>query len=70
MTWYKAYIIGWNGKRKMIAGSYEKKEVFDKAKQLADDVGFIVTVEEEQKTRYGLSVRYYKIYPEEKFTKN
>ncbi len=66
MRWYKGWYGSWNDSTgvKYLEGTFDKKNIYSRAKNIAKEKNCIVTIETEIPTSKGLVSRFYKINPE------
>ena len=63
--WYTAHCGSYSNPEKMkrVPGTFSRKEIFERAQQLADETGEIVTVTSKRGTVNGLIHNTYKVNP-------
>lgn len=72
MTWYTAWYGSWAKGDKVTTiecehgyGTYNRKEIFARAQEIADEHNVVVTVSAERPTGSGLQLEHYKVIPKE-----
>jgi NADH dehydrogenase FAD-containing subunit len=66
MAWYTAMSGSWEKPETVqhIAGTYNRKEIFEKAQNLANEKNVVVTVMAETSSVDGLHAKFYEVIPE------